>query len=98
MAAQRTPRHLLPPAPTVTAIKGATVYWRGSAGARDYSVQRAQHPVGPWTTICNRCVTDLSPGYTDASSTATACWYRVVPYNLDGRAGTPSEPRCARAR
>ncbi len=92
----RRPRHAIPPAPRVTSatsssLAGVKVYWQGSAGARNYSVQRAPASRGPWTTLCKRCATDLGDGYLDPSS-AKRRWYRVIPYNLDGRAGPASRP------
>ena len=102
MAGLRVPRHSTPRAPTMTsAVYGPTsftgrvgvkVYWQGSAGAENYSVQRAGVASGPWKTICARCVTDLDDGYVDLGSAARGRWYRVVPFNLDGRAGPASRP------
>lgn len=100
MAGVRVPRHAIPPAPTVTsAVYGPTsfvgrvgtrVYWQGSAGAKNYSVQRATGAGGPWETVCRRCVTDVDDGYADVSSEAKGSWYRVIPYNLDGKPGPAS--------
>jgi hypothetical protein len=93
----RRPRHAIPPPPVVTSavyspgLGGVRVYWRGSAGARNYSVQRAPASSGPWTTPCKRCATDLDDGYLDPGAAKTS-WYRVIPYNLDGRAGRASAP------
>jgi mannan endo-1,4-beta-mannosidase len=102
MAGLRVPAHAVPPAPTVTSVVfgptsptgpvGARVYWQGSAGAKNYSVQRATGRGGPWRTICNRCVTDLDDGYVDLSSGARSGWYRVIPFNLDGKSGRASSP------
>jgi hypothetical protein len=93
MAGQRTPRHAIPPAPAITSIAGGRLYWRGSAGAGTYSVQRALAAGGPWTTLCKRCATDSSDGFVDRSAGAASSWYRVIPYNLDGRPGPASKPR-----
>lgn len=92
MAGLRPPRHAIPPAPLITSAVGGHVYWRGSAGARDYSIQRAAARSGPWTTVCRRCVTDLADGWTDPTAGAARAWYRVVPYNLDGKPGPASKP------
>jgi mannan endo-1,4-beta-mannosidase len=102
MSGLRVPPHAIPPAPAVTSVTfgptsstgpiGARVYWQGSAGAKNYSVQRATGRGGPWRTICNRCVTDLDDGYVDRSSGARGGWYRVIPFNLDGRSGRASRP------
>jgi hypothetical protein len=99
------PRHLRPPAPTVTSAAygptsfvgrvGVRVYWQGSAGAGTYSVQRAPAAGGPWTTLCRRCATDVDDGYVDLSAASKTSWYRVVPYDLSGNAGPASAPRRA---
>ena len=99
------PRHLRPPAPTVTSTAygptsfvgrvGVRVYWQGSAGAGTYTVQRAPAAGGPWTTLCSRRVTDVDDGWVDLSAAARTSWYRVVPYNLSGSAGPASPPRRA---
>ena len=87
----RLPKHALPPAP-VASISEGRVYWRGSAGARVYSIQRAAARRGPWTTVCRRCVTDLSNGWADPTASPVSAWYRVVPYNLDAKPGAASAP------
>jgi len=99
----RVPRHRVPPRPTITSVTygptsfvgrvGVRVYWQGSTGARNYSVQRAASATGPWQALCRRCVTDLDDGYVDLSPQARESWYRVIPYNLDGRPGRASAPR-----
>ncbi|MGH3135762.1 MAG: hypothetical protein ACRDPV_04635 [Gaiellaceae bacterium] len=102
MTGSEVPAHAIPPAPKVTSVVygptsftgrvGARVYWQGSAGAKNYTVQRASGATGPWMTICKRCVTDLDDGYVDLRSGARSDWYRVIPYNLDGRSGRASVP------
>ncbi len=101
MAGSRVPAHAIPPASKVTSVvygptsfgrDGARVYWQGSAGAKNYGVQRAPSAAGRWKTVCNRCVTDLDDGYVDLSSGARSGWYRVLPYNLDGKPGPASKP------
>jgi hypothetical protein len=102
MAGLRVPAHAIPPAPTVTSVIfgptsftgriGARVYWQGSAGSKNYSVQRSASAAGPWRTVCKQCVTDLDNGYVDLSSGARSGWYRVIPYNLDGKSGPASKP------
>jgi hypothetical protein len=89
MRGVRVPAHAIPPPPLISSAGGTRVYWQGSAGAKNYSVQRASRARGPWTTICRRCVTDLSDGFVDPAMKGG--WYRVVPYNLDGKAGAPSK-------
>jgi mannan endo-1,4-beta-mannosidase len=88
MAGRRLPRHAVPPRPIVTSVESGRVYWQGSAGAKDYSLQRAPTTSGPWRTVCARCFTDVSNGF----ATRRVGWYRVIPYNLDGRPGPPSKP------
>lgn len=102
MRGVRVPRHAIPPAPIVTsAVYGPTsfvgrvgtrVYWQGSAGAKNYGVQRASSADGPWTTVCRRCATDVDDGYADVAPEAKGAWYRVIPYNVDGRPGPASKP------
>ena len=82
------PPHAIPPAPRITSVQGGHLLWQGSASAVDYSVQRSTRAGGPWTTVCNRCANDVSNGY----APATAEWYRVVAYNLDGKPSRPSTP------
>jgi mannan endo-1,4-beta-mannosidase len=82
------PRHRLPPAPAVTGAVAGRLYWRGSAGAAAYSIQQAPSARGPWTTACRRCVTDADDGW----PLRGPGWYRVIPYNLDGRAGAATAP------
>jgi hypothetical protein len=100
MRGVRVPAHAVPPAPTITSVlygpTGSTrVYWQGSAGAGDYSIQRAPAAGGPWLTVCRRCVTDRSDGYADHPAVAKDSWYRVVPYNLNGKPGPASRPKRA---
>jgi mannan endo-1,4-beta-mannosidase len=100
MRGMRLPAHAIPPPAIVTsAVYGPTshsgrlgtrIHWQGSAGAMNYSVQRANAAAGPWTTVCRRCVTDLDDGYVDEGAGAEGAWYRVVPYNLGGRPGRAS--------
>jgi mannan endo-1,4-beta-mannosidase len=88
MWGRRLPPHARPPRPTITSPSGR-LYWQGSAGAANYSIQHASRSTGPWQTLCNRCVTDRSNGY----PVKLSGWYRVIPYNLDGKPGPPSRPR-----
>ena len=97
ISGRRVPPHEIPPRPTITSVV-PRVYWQGSAGAKSYSVQRAPGAAGPWTTICRRCVSDSSNGYVTHPSPAKNTWYRVIPYNLDGKPGPASLPRRGGAR
>jgi mannan endo-1,4-beta-mannosidase len=88
MAGLRVPPHAVPPRPNATSVAGGRLYWQGSAGAKNYSIQWAPSASGPWKSPCVRCVTDAGNGY----RTGRRGWYRVVPYNLDGKAGRASKP------
>jgi hypothetical protein len=83
------PPHDIPPRPTITQTANGRVFWQGSAGAVNYSVEQSVTATGPWTVPCNRCVTDLSNGWTEPAG--GGC-YRVIPYNLDRIAGPASRP------
>ena len=89
----RVPAHAIPPAPIVTSVRRGRVYWQGSAGAKDYSIQRASSPSGTWKTICRQCVTDVDDGFADVGAAANRAWYRVIPYNLDGKRGPVSKAK-----
>jgi hypothetical protein len=91
MSGRRVPAHAIPPAPIVTSVRRGRVYWQGSAGAKDYSVQRASSSSGPWKTSCRRCATDVDDGYPNAGAAAQGAWFRVIPYNLDGAPGHASK-------
>jgi hypothetical protein len=91
MSGVRVPAHAIPPAPTVTSVRSGRVYWQGSAGAKDYSIQRAPSSSGPWKTVCRRCASDVDDGYTDVSAAVDGAWFRVIPYNLDGKPGRASK-------
>jgi hypothetical protein len=89
----RVPAHAIPPAPIVTSVRRGRVYWQGSAGAKDYSIQRASSSSGTWETICRQCVTDVDDGFADVGAAANGAWYRVIPYNLDGKRGPVSKAK-----
>jgi hypothetical protein len=88
MRGMPVPPQAIPPAPIITQTGNGRLYWEGSAGAVDYSIQRSSTGWGNWKTVCDRCVTDQSDGWAITSSG----YYRVIPYNLDGRPGTASRP------
>jgi len=94
MRGLRVPALPSPPGPTspsavAAPTGGVQVSWQGAVGAATYSVERASAATGPWTVICTRCVTDRDDGFTDRKG-SRGDWYRVVPFNLAGRRGTPS--------
>jgi hypothetical protein len=92
MRGLEVPPHAVPPAPAITSVDGGHVLWQGSAGAASYSVERAATADGPWVAICRRCATDSDDGFSDPTAGPVRAWYRVIPYNLDGRAGAASAP------
>jgi len=79
------PPSLIPPAPLITSLSRGKIAWRGSAGAGVYSIQRGTTAGGPFSTLCDKCVTD-NPGFWESSAIVSG-WYRVQPWNLDGRPG-----------
>jgi mannan endo-1,4-beta-mannosidase len=90
----RAPTLPAPSAPTAPSATfapggGVRVYWQGAVGAATYSIERANEAAGPWQAICVRCVTDHDDGYSDPNG-PRGTWYRVVPFNLAGKRGTPS--------
>jgi hypothetical protein len=67
--------------------------WRGTALAASYTIERSTSGAnGPWTVICDKCVSDMSTPWVDATTPAGALWYRVIAYNIAGLAGRPSSP------
>jgi hypothetical protein len=92
---QAVPPNSVPGTPMLeTVIRNGssnTLIWRGTAIAASYSVERSTvSPSGPWTVICNQCASDTTTPWLDAQLPAGPLWYRVVPYNVSGVAGTPS--------
>jgi mannan endo-1,4-beta-mannosidase len=96
MRGQAVPSNGLPPAPVITGItvsgSSRALAWRGSVGAATYSVQvSTAGSGGPFTTRCAQCTNDNGTPWTDTvTSTAAPAWYRVIPYNRAGVAGTAS--------
>ncbi|HET8910783.1 MAG TPA: glycoside hydrolase family 2 TIM barrel-domain containing protein, partial [Ktedonobacteraceae bacterium] len=85
----------LPTAPVINAsIKDDAnnlLTWQGSAIAAKYTIERSTTSAkGPWTVICNQCVTDNMSPWTDTTPPNGIYWYRMTPYNLAGQAGSPS--------
>ncbi len=97
MRNQAVPAFSIPAAPlletVVTGVSGNTLIWRGSANTATYSIERSTVGMqGPWSVICNKCATDYDTPWTDTQYLPTGTlWYRVIPYNLDGVAGVPSQ-------
>jgi hypothetical protein len=82
MRGVRVPKHRRPPPAVVTSVvaaaDGTHVLWRGSAGARRYSVERRAPGAARWRLVCNRCATD--DGFVDAHPVDGAT-YRVIPFS-----------------
>ena len=94
MSGITVPSHQVPAQPTITAVNvtgsGNQVYWQGSAGAYEYTIERSTtSATSGFSTICSQCVTDWDSPWTDTGTTGRA-WYRITPYNLDNSAGTVS--------
>ncbi len=89
------PPHMVPPAPIITATAAGKLYWEGSAGAKDYSIEGRGS--GGWSVLCNQCVTDMNNGWGEPRG--VAC-FRVVAYNLGdvpGPASAPAGSGCRRS-
>ena len=72
-------------APLITFVSSNGIAWRGTAGADTYSVERSTVGVnGPWTVVCNRCVTDNSSPWIDPSQPQGNVWYRIRAYSYWG--------------
>ena len=83
-----------PPPPEIISAVHGKLSWRGSAGAATYSIERSNDltATGSWNTVCDQCVTDLSPTWQDAGAPASPAWYRITPYNINQHIGMPSDP------
>lgn len=67
--------------------------WRGTALAASYTIERSTSGAdGPWIVICDKCATDMSTPWVDATTPTGTLWYRVTAYNVAGVAGRPSDP------
>lgn len=68
-----------------------TLIWQGTTVAASYTVQSSTvGSNGPWSTICNQCVTDVKTPWVDRQAPTGPLWYRVIAYNLSGVPGPPS--------
>lgn len=97
MSGRPVPPLGVPNAPVITSIDSGLVRWRGSVGAKDYSVELARSPDGPWTVGCDRCANDESGQWQDPSLQTGPVWYRIVPFNADGAAGSSSQAVAGKA-
>ena len=79
------PPHITPPTPVQIVVSGTTIAWHGSAGAKNYTIQRTTDLTnGSWETICDRCVNDMQTPWTDSTQPTGTVWYRVQAVNVDG--------------
>ena len=93
MAGLKIPPHSLPPAPVLTQV-GRQITWQGVVGGDTYTIERSTHgPDGPWTIVCDRCVTDSDGRWNDRDRLPNVVWYRIKAYNVDGLPGSYSIPR-----
>lgn len=97
MSGRSTPALAIPASPVITATDRGLVRWRGSVGAKTYSVEVATSKNGPWSVGCDRCASDDNGQWQDPALYNRRSWYRVVPYNPDGAAGKASAPMVRRA-
>jgi mannan endo-1,4-beta-mannosidase len=97
MSGLATPAWPAPPEPVLRLAApesvGATLAWRGSAGAIVYTVESAPSAQGPWRIVCTACVSDLELPW---SAPPVDAWVRITPVNCGGAPGTPSEPSLIR--
>jgi hypothetical protein len=85
-----------PKTPLITSVTGSAgagvVAWRGAAIADTYTIERATAASsGPFTVICNKCVTDNPGTFTDTGAVSGSSWYRITGFNLSNVAG-PTSP------
>jgi len=87
-----TPNFPQPDPPEVLSVVHGRIAWRGSAGARSYSVERSADPltVGSWQLLCDRCVTDGQGFWQDPAVPKGRVWYRVSPTNPNDHVASPS--------
>ena len=87
-----TPNYPQPGPPELLSAVHGRIAWRGSAGARNYSVERSSDPltVGSWQLLCDRCVTDGQGFWQDPSVPKGPVWYRVSPTNPNDHVAAPS--------
>lgn len=96
MQDEQIPDEALPGQPAITSLDeqdgNIEIAWRGSTTADKYSIQSANRADGPWETISDMEATDNDTPFTIENENESQSWYRVVPYNLEGKAGEPSAP------
>jgi hypothetical protein len=102
MNKQQVPPNSVPGTPLIekVIINGTsnTLIWQGTTFAASYTIERSTNgPAGPWTTVCNRCVTDNNAPWIDTTENAGPLWYHLIAYNLNGVAGPPTQAYQARS-
>ncbi|GAC1504350.1 MAG: hypothetical protein NVS2B12_16950 [Ktedonobacteraceae bacterium] len=91
MQRRSIPVESLPGAPLISSVNGHQVVWRGATLGDTYAIERSTiSGVGPWTLVCNRCVTDYNPPFLDTTQPAMPTWYRIRAYNRVGLPGNYS--------
>jgi mannan endo-1,4-beta-mannosidase len=99
MAGLPVPAYPVPAAPIITFKGIGLLGWHGSAGAVVYTVQRRADDSAKWETVCDRCATDADAPWIDKEAATFplailfSTRYRVIAYNADGVASTPSAER-----
>jgi hypothetical protein len=69
--------------PLITSVQDHIVSWRGAFGADRYSIERSTEGTdGPWTVVCDRCVTDFSGHWIDRTQPGQDAWYRMRGYSV----------------
>ena len=88
------PNFPYPPPPEIIAVAGGRITWRGSPGARFYSIERSADPSTPgsWSFICKLCVTDAQASWQDPSVPKGPVWYRISAANANDHVARPSQP------
>jgi len=91
MQGKTVPTSSLPPAPLITTLRAGSIAWRGSVGAANYTVEISASTTGPWTVLCNQCVSDYNLPWSNQRIVANQ-YYRVRPFSVNNQAGKDSDP------
>ena len=78
-----------PLTPTITAIQGGSLSWRGAALAATYVVQTADSENGPWTTVKGEPTDNDDPWIIPGGPKN---WVRLMGVGAEGVAGPWSAP------
>jgi hypothetical protein len=88
MQGRAAPTTAPPGLPLITAVRSGLITWRGAFGADTYSIERSTQGLqGPWTEICQRCVTDSRASWKDTTQPPGIIMYRVRGYSVEGVPG-----------